>query len=75
MKKLSYNYNFNYILNKLCNVLMRKGKKALAFRVLDNILKYIYSITKKSPILILKKAIKKGRPLIGYTLDNKKFET
>jgi ribosomal protein S7 len=62
----------NYYINKFVNVLMKKGKKALAIKLVKAIFMYVYRITKKPPIYVFVKAIKKGRPLVWFNINKKK---
>ena len=50
MKKLETNIMKKSILTiRLCNMLMRKGKKARALRLVKKIFIYLYKTTKQSP--------------------------
>lgn len=53
-----------YILNKLINLLNKKGKKTKAFRILFQTFLRIRLITKKSPLFLILTAIKKLKPYV-----------
>lgn len=52
------------IVGKLINLVLRKGKKTVAERIVYNALEIIKQKTKEDPLKVLEKAIENARPLL-----------
>ncbi|MBC7360843.1 MAG: 30S ribosomal protein S7 [Candidatus Aminicenantes bacterium] len=52
------------LVGKLINLVLRKGKKSIAERIVYNTLEIIKQKTKEDPLKILEKAIDNARPLL-----------
>jgi ribosomal protein S7 len=67
IKYLNFKITRRLIIKKILNLIIKKGKKNKAFKILVNILLKIKIITKKSPYLILLSGIKNLKPYVEIT--------
>lgn len=72
INKINYSIKISFVIKKFVNLLLKKGKKEKAFKIVQNMFLFLLQIKKQNPVIFFVKAIKKGTPfafLKGFQID------